>query len=482
MRGEDADNLAVLTDDTGSTSTSYTDSTVEADTTYAYAVRGRNAHGLGPQSEPVSVTTPAAPPEEDEPPTSARALAGSEFTLDGKDLDTDGTCNEDNIEDVSDDCTINIDTTTVIFAADGTLDSDDRIRIKIGRDKAAVDTASTVVDEDDIFDFDEEKEAELTFQAGRNLMHLWGDEDGTSGGGEEHFYRVNVVPYWELNGDRLSKSDDCRAESARTAAQITDDDCIVTQLGYTATIRFHNVIKDQFNVYVHVNGTQVITEPGNTALAGPFTLDLQDGDNTVRVRLASKTGTHFSEHYSNDRFHYKVKATDVLVSNIGQADSTSTAIINNTAWRAQRFTTGPNESGYSVSKIVVNFRADVSGTFTFAVHETDSTGTTVVPGTKVADLTGAPTSSGEHSFTPSAPMLLDASTDYFIVFGKSTNQNTNLQRTNSSSEDPGPVGGWSIDDGSLLSANAGRTWNTADCYFGNRRQGGIEGSVVRTPP
>ena len=136
---------------------------------------------------------------------------------------------------------------------------------------------------------------------------------------EEHFYRVNVLPYWELNGDRLSKSDDCRAATDRTAAQITDNDCIVTQFGNTAIIRFHNVIKDQFNVYVHVNGIQVISEPGNTALAGPFTLDLQDGDNVVRVRLASKTGTHFAEDYGSDRFHYKVKATDVLVSNLGQS-------------------------------------------------------------------------------------------------------------------------------------------------------------------
>ena len=61
LRGDDADNLAVLTDDTGDANTSHTDDTVEAETTYVYAVRGRNAHGLGPQSEPVSVTTPAAP-------------------------------------------------------------------------------------------------------------------------------------------------------------------------------------------------------------------------------------------------------------------------------------------------------------------------------------------------------------------------------------------------------------------------------------
>ena len=122
------------------------------------------------------------------------------------------------------------------------------------------------------------------------------------------------MPYWELNGDRLSKSDDCRAATDRTAAQITENNCIVTQFGNTATIRFHNVIKDQFNVYVHVNGNQVISEPDNTALAGSITLDLQDGDNdVVKVRLASKTGTHFAENYGTDRFHYKVLGSDCAV-------------------------------------------------------------------------------------------------------------------------------------------------------------------------
>ena len=189
LRGEDADNLAVLTDDTGSASTSYTDSTVEADTTYVYAVRGRNARGLGPQSDPVTATTSAAT-EEDEPPTSARALAGAEFTLDGQDLKTDGTCNEDTIGDVTDACTINIDTTTPIFAVDGTLDSNDRLNIKIGRDKAAVDAASESADESDLRGTDQT--VTLTFPAGISLMRVWGDEDSSPGGSEEHFYRVNV--------------------------------------------------------------------------------------------------------------------------------------------------------------------------------------------------------------------------------------------------------------------------------------------------
>ena len=67
LRGPDADNLAVLADNTGSTSVSYTDETASAETSYAYAVKARNAGGLSPRSEAVTVTT-LAPPAEDEPP------------------------------------------------------------------------------------------------------------------------------------------------------------------------------------------------------------------------------------------------------------------------------------------------------------------------------------------------------------------------------------------------------------------------------
>ena len=62
LRGPDAANLAVLTaDNTGSAASSYTDSTVAAETTYVYAIRARNTHGLGLQSDAVSTTTPAGP-------------------------------------------------------------------------------------------------------------------------------------------------------------------------------------------------------------------------------------------------------------------------------------------------------------------------------------------------------------------------------------------------------------------------------------
>ena len=46
LRGPNAASLAVLSDDTGDTNTSYTDSSVAAETTYYYAIRARNANGL----------------------------------------------------------------------------------------------------------------------------------------------------------------------------------------------------------------------------------------------------------------------------------------------------------------------------------------------------------------------------------------------------------------------------------------------------
>ena len=48
LRGPDADSLAVIEDDTGSTSTSYTDETPPAGQTHTYGVKARNASGAEP--------------------------------------------------------------------------------------------------------------------------------------------------------------------------------------------------------------------------------------------------------------------------------------------------------------------------------------------------------------------------------------------------------------------------------------------------
>ena len=79
LRSDDADSLAVLTDDTGNANASYSDSTVEPKTKYFYAIRARNANGLSVPSDPASVTTLTAPEE----PESAQATATGQPTIVG---------------------------------------------------------------------------------------------------------------------------------------------------------------------------------------------------------------------------------------------------------------------------------------------------------------------------------------------------------------------------------------------------------------
>ena len=137
LRGPDAANLAVLTNDTGNASASYTDDTVTAETAYAYAIKARNANGLSPQSDPAPANTPAAPVE----PESELAVAGASFFLEGEELDTTGTCSESDITAITDDCTLDFDSTVLHVTTGGSLDTDDRIDIKIGRDLSEVTAA-----------------------------------------------------------------------------------------------------------------------------------------------------------------------------------------------------------------------------------------------------------------------------------------------------------------------------------------------------
>ena len=66
LRGPDADNLVVIEEDTGSSGTSYTDTSPPAGRTHTYAVKARNAAGLSPPSNTVTAAVPEAEEEEEE--------------------------------------------------------------------------------------------------------------------------------------------------------------------------------------------------------------------------------------------------------------------------------------------------------------------------------------------------------------------------------------------------------------------------------
>ena len=74
LRGPGTDSLTTLVEDTESTATSYTDGSVEAETTYVYALQARNSAGESNRSETAEVTTSAAPADE-EPLITAKQVA-----------------------------------------------------------------------------------------------------------------------------------------------------------------------------------------------------------------------------------------------------------------------------------------------------------------------------------------------------------------------------------------------------------------------
>ena len=61
LRGTSTASLSTLEDNTESAGTEYTDSTVEPETTYHYAVMAMSTDGNSAQSSAISATTPAAP-------------------------------------------------------------------------------------------------------------------------------------------------------------------------------------------------------------------------------------------------------------------------------------------------------------------------------------------------------------------------------------------------------------------------------------
>ena len=453
LRGPDAANLAVLTDDTGSTSASYSDDTVSAETTYACAILARNAGGLSPQSDTVTIRTGPAPVE----PEIDLAVAGAEFTLDGQMLDTTGTCSESDIAAISDDCTLDIFDATVPLTIDGTLSlSPGQVLVfQIARDSSGVVSARQAATQADFPNDGDSKD--ITFPAGRNLLRA------IHAGTDQHYFGVNVLPYWELNDQRLSKDSACRAATDPSLADITDADCILTNFK-DGSLQFHNVIQEQFNVYVFLNGVRIIAEPSTTTLAEPFTVTLEDGENLLRIRLAAKGGQPTAEVYDSDSFYYKVTGTDFLVSNLAQTAEGIGRIATETQVATQ-FTTGSNPNGYTVSKVTLPISvgaASVTPALSIYTDVSGSPGSSIKPLTNPGSITVSTSTAPEAEFGAD-DYKLNAETTYWLVLeNPSSSQILRISLTTEDSED-GSAPGWSIGNVSKLSTDAGASYrNVSD--------------------
>ena len=137
------------------------------------------------------------------------------------------------------------------------------------------------------------------------------------------------------------------------------------------------------------------------------------------------------------------QTTPVLVSNIGQAENSTSAIF--TYDHAQGFTTGSNSAGYTLTSIEVQIKT--SGSIASAVVRKTDPNT----GDLVAALTGPGTGetvgTGAQTFTAPSGTSLEPSTEYFVVFesGSSANSLT-FSVTNADAEDASAAAGWSIND------------------------------------
>ena len=82
--------FAVIENDTGSSDTSYEDTTVAPETEYVYRVKARNAHGLSGESDYRSVTTPAEPPPANSAATGQPTITGTPQVGETLSADTSG--------------------------------------------------------------------------------------------------------------------------------------------------------------------------------------------------------------------------------------------------------------------------------------------------------------------------------------------------------------------------------------------------------
>ena len=161
-----------------------------------------------------------------------------------------------------------------------------------------------------------------------------------------------------------------------------------------------------------------------------------------------------------------------LVSNIGQANNSGTA--STTHDLAQAFTTGANDTGYTLTSIDM-FLWSLNGS---ATPPTVTLHSGSASGTKVADFTGPSTiGPGDVSYTfiPATPVTLNASTEYWVVAEGATSYWNN---TFSETEDGSGAPGWTIAD--LGQSRPAGTGNFAD-QFTTSYQLRINGTVNPPP-
>ena len=183
--------------------------------------------------------------------------------------------------------------------------------------------------------------------------------------------------------------------------------------------------------------------PIQDATSSTYTLTDDDVGKQVKVVMSFTDSLSGVESLTSDAYPSSSTVQRVLVSNIGQTEITQ----NDNAGEllildaAQEFTTGSNETGYTLSSI--DLELTVASTSNFPVVKLFSGSAN---GTEVATLT-APTnaSTGKTTYTFTVPtaITLEGSTSYWVM----AETGGGTWHTVGFAEDATPAPGWSIADG-----------------------------------
>ena len=179
------------------------------------------------------------------------------------------------------------------------------------------------------------------------------------------------------------------------------------------------------------------------ATSSTYTLTDDDAGKQVKVVMSFTDSLSGAESVTSDAYPSSSTVQRVLVSNIGQTEITVNdnsgllAVLD----AAQEFTTGSNETGYTLSSI--DLELTVSGVSNFPVVKLFSGSAN---GTEVATLT-APTnaSTGKTTYTFTVPtaITLEGNTSYWVM----AETGGGTWHTVGFAEDATPAPGWSIADG-----------------------------------
>ena len=153
----------------------------------------------------------------------------------------------------------------------------------------------------------------------------------------------------------------------------------------------------------------------------------------------------------------------VLVSNTGQTATSFNATLNNAGQkRAQGFTTGTNDEGYTLSSIGFRFKNVAETAAASKLTATLAAESSGDPGSDLCTLTN-PTiaANAVNTFTaPTSCPILAANTTYFFVLERSdaSGNSIGVNLTSSGNQDSTPATGWSISDDRHQGSSTG-PWN-----------------------